>query len=64
MIDDYKVYSGKKELSRKVEISQAILCDDIPAMDIVQLGPTGRSVSRSYLKAIRKLVSDCEPSIL
>jgi len=61
-VDDYKVYDERKELSRKVEISQAILCDDMAAVDQVQLGPTGKSVSRLYLKAISKLVSDCELS--
>ncbi|KAG6847697.1 hypothetical protein H0H93_006492, partial [Arthromyces matolae] len=38
------------------ELNQAILCDDMPALAPVQLGPTGRSVSRSYDAAISKLV--------
>ena len=63
LADDYRLYDKRKEIGRKVEISQAILCDDMPAVDSVQLGPTGKSVSRSYLKAISKLVSDCELSI-
>lgn len=38
------------------ELNQAILCDDMPALAPVQLGPTGRSVSRSYAATLGKLV--------
>ncbi|KAG6829970.1 hypothetical protein H0H92_002775 [Tricholoma furcatifolium] len=38
------------------ELNQAILCDDMPALSPVQLGPTGKSVARSYDAAISKLV--------
>lgn len=38
------------------ELNQAILCDDMPALSPVQLGPTGRSVSRSYAATLGKLV--------
>ncbi|KAG6864273.1 hypothetical protein C0991_010910 [Blastosporella zonata] len=38
------------------ELNQAILCDDMPALAPVQLGPTGKSVARSYDAAISKLV--------
>lgn len=38
------------------ELNQAILCDDMPALSTVQLGPTGRSVSRSYAATLSKLV--------
>ncbi|KAI5118419.1 hypothetical protein M0805_005503 [Coniferiporia weirii] len=39
------------------ELNQAILCDDMPALSSVQLGPTGRSVSRSYAATLSKLVA-------
>jgi len=42
-------------LSREVELAQAILCDDMPALSGVQLGPTGRSVARSYAATLSKL---------
>lgn len=38
------------------ELNQAILCDDMPSLSSVQLGPTGRSVSRSYGATLSKLV--------
>ncbi|KAG6908104.1 hypothetical protein DXG01_006142 [Tephrocybe rancida] len=38
------------------ELNQAILCDDMPTLSPVQLGPTGKSVARSYDAAISKLV--------
>lgn len=38
------------------ELNQAILCDDMPALAPVQLGPTGKSVARSYDAAISKLI--------
>ncbi|KAL4254579.1 hypothetical protein ABKN59_005191 [Abortiporus biennis] len=43
-------------LPLSTELNNAILCDDMPALSPVQLGPTGRSVSRSYATAISKLV--------
>lgn len=42
--------------STKTELNQAILCDDMPALAPVQLGPTGKSVSRSYAATLSKLV--------
>jgi hypothetical protein len=42
-------------LPRDVQLAQAILCDDMPALAGVQLGPTGKSVSRSYAAALDKL---------
>ncbi|RDB17300.1 hypothetical protein Hypma_001916 [Hypsizygus marmoreus] len=39
-----------------VELNQAMLCDDMPALSTVQLGPTGKSVARSYAAALGKLV--------
>lgn len=50
-------------LSTRVELAQARLCDDMPALGAVQLGPTGRSVSRSYANAISKLVPAGERSL-
>jgi hypothetical protein len=38
------------------ELNQAILCDDMPVLSPVQLGPTGKSVARSYDAAISKLI--------
>ena len=38
-----------------VQLAEAILCDDMPALSTVQLGPTGRSVSRSYGATLSKL---------
>ncbi|KAG6827938.1 hypothetical protein H0H92_009872 [Tricholoma furcatifolium] len=43
-------------LPTSTELNQAILCDDMPALAPVQLGPTGKSVARSYDAAISKLV--------
>ncbi|KAJ7726021.1 hypothetical protein DFH07DRAFT_246439 [Mycena maculata] len=43
-------------LPTRVELAQARLCDDMPALASVQLGPTGRSVARSYATAISKLI--------
>lgn len=42
------------------ELNQARLCDDMPALAPVQIGPTGRSVSRSYGATLSKLVPSCE----
>ncbi|KAF9644807.1 hypothetical protein BDM02DRAFT_842383 [Thelephora ganbajun] len=38
-----------------VQLAEAILCDDMPALSGVQLGPTGRSVARSYGATLTKL---------
>ncbi|KAF9789309.1 hypothetical protein BJ322DRAFT_530445 [Thelephora terrestris] len=43
-------------LPNAVQLAQAILCDDMPALSGVQLGPTGRSVARSYGATLTKLV--------
>ncbi|KAJ7912201.1 hypothetical protein B0H13DRAFT_1875133 [Mycena leptocephala] len=43
-------------LPTKIELAQARLCDDMPALAAMQLGPTGRSVARSYATAISKLI--------
>ena len=65
LVDKHMLHdSSREEISRKVELAQAILCDDMPPVDNVQLGPTGKSVARLYHKAISKLVSDCEQSFL
>lgn len=42
------------------ELNQAVLCDDMPALAGIQLGPTGRSVARSYAAALSKLVAKGE----
>jgi len=42
-------------LPNSVQINEAILCDDMPALSGVQLGPTGKSVSKSYAATLRKL---------
>ena len=43
-------------LPTKVELKQAILCDDMPTLSPIQMGPSGRSVARSYANAISKLI--------
>lgn len=43
-------------LPNVTELNQAVLCDEMPALSAVQLGPTGRSVSRSYAAVLSKLV--------
>ncbi|KAG7088023.1 hypothetical protein E1B28_012060 [Marasmius oreades] len=43
-------------LPSKTELAQAMLCDDMPTYSTIQLGPTGRSVARSYGAALSKLV--------
>ncbi|KAF9009642.1 hypothetical protein BDQ17DRAFT_1348488 [Cyathus striatus] len=54
-LDDY--ISKEKSIipPRFVQLAEAILCDDMPALAPVQLGPTGRSVSRSYDATLSKL---------
>ncbi|KAF7365043.1 Helicase with zinc finger domain 2 [Mycena venus] len=42
-------------LPRSVQVAEAILCDDMPALAPIQLGPTGRSVARSYTSTLNKL---------
>ena len=42
-------------LPSSVQLNEAILCDDMPALSGVQLGPTGKSVSRSYGATLSKL---------
>ena len=42
-------------LPNSVQLNEAILCDDMPALSGVQLGPTGKSVSRSYATTLSKL---------
>lgn len=46
------------------ELNQAILVDDMPALAGIQLGPTGRAVSRSYAATLSKLVPRGEPECL
>ncbi|KAK7047177.1 hypothetical protein VNI00_006843 [Paramarasmius palmivorus] len=54
---DYEVPEDANELlPTRIELAQARLCDDMPALGPVQLGPTGRSVARSYATAISKLI--------
>ncbi|KAJ8088470.1 hypothetical protein PM082_022543 [Marasmius tenuissimus] len=43
-------------LPAATELAQARLCDDMPSYGPFQLGPTGRSVARSYGQALSKLV--------
>ena len=43
-------------LPNAVQLAEAVLCDDMPALSGVQLGPTGRSVARSYGATLTKLV--------
>lgn len=42
-------------IPNSVQPAQAILCDDMPALSGIQLGPTGRSVARSYAATLTKL---------
>ncbi|TBU31906.1 hypothetical protein BD311DRAFT_804364 [Dichomitus squalens] len=57
---DFDDYTVDKEndiiLPLKVELKQAVLCDDMPTLSPIQMGPTGRSVARSYAKAISQLI--------
>ncbi|KAJ7912202.1 hypothetical protein B0H13DRAFT_2232562 [Mycena leptocephala] len=55
--DEYLAPVDKNALlPTKIELAQARLCDDMPALAAMQLGPTGRSVARSYATAISKLI--------
>lgn len=57
-LKDYQVNDVNDPiLPLKTELKQAILCDDMPTLSTLQMGPTGKSVARSYAKAISKLVS-------
>ncbi|CAE6473609.1 unnamed protein product [Rhizoctonia solani] len=51
----YKVEDDRVILPLATELNQAILCDDMPVLSTLQLGPTGRSVARSYAPTISKL---------
>ncbi|EJF57272.1 hypothetical protein DICSQDRAFT_129594 [Dichomitus squalens LYAD-421 SS1] len=57
---DFNDYTVDKEndvlILTKVELKQAILCDDMPMLSPIQMGPSGRSVSRSYANTISKLI--------
>ncbi|KAG9094467.1 hypothetical protein FRC06_010779 [Ceratobasidium sp. 370] len=56
-LGDYKVEKERDAILPIVtELNQAILCDDMPALSTLQMGPTGRSVARSYGEVISKLV--------
>jgi len=56
-LNEYKVESATDLLlPRKTELATAILCDDLPPLANIAMGPTGRSVARSYAAAISKLV--------
>ncbi|KAG8825510.1 hypothetical protein FRC18_010262 [Serendipita sp. 400] len=51
--------SGKPtavETPTDVVCREAMLVDDMPAMDTVQMGPTGKSISNSYAATLDKLV--------
>ncbi|CCO36198.1 hypothetical protein BN14_10326 [Rhizoctonia solani AG-1 IB] len=54
-LDMYKVHEDRVILPLATELNQAILCDDMPVLSTIQLGPTGRSVARSYAATINKL---------
>ncbi|KIK63174.1 hypothetical protein GYMLUDRAFT_72397 [Collybiopsis luxurians FD-317 M1] len=55
--DEYLAPTDRTSLlPTRVELAQARLCDDMPALAGVQLGPTGRSVARSYATAISKFI--------
>lgn len=65
-MDGFDDETGKQTtitLPTVTELNQAILCDDMPALSPVQLGPTGRSVSRSYQAMLSKLVPSGMPLI-
>ncbi|KAB5588664.1 hypothetical protein CTheo_7891 [Ceratobasidium theobromae] len=56
--EDYAIDQANNALlPTKIELNNAILCDDMPTLSTIQMGPTGRSVARSYASAISKLVS-------
>ncbi|KAG8709411.1 hypothetical protein FRC08_018363 [Ceratobasidium sp. 394] len=56
-LEDFKVDKEHDVvLSHKTELNQAILCDDMPTLSTLQMGPTGKSVARSYSEVISKLV--------
>ncbi|CUA67527.1 Helicase with zinc finger domain 2 [Rhizoctonia solani] len=59
--DKYKVQEGAILPPLDVQLNQAILCDDMPVMATLQMGPTGRLVARSYAATISKLVSATTP---
>ncbi|KAG8741224.1 hypothetical protein FRC10_003146 [Ceratobasidium sp. 414] len=57
IIEDFKVDKEHDViLPAKTELNQAILCDDMPTLSTLQMGPTGKSVARSYGEVISKLV--------
>ncbi|KDQ53226.1 hypothetical protein JAAARDRAFT_72716 [Jaapia argillacea MUCL 33604] len=39
-----------------IRLREAILCDDMPALGPVQLSPSGKSVMRSYITALDRLI--------
>lgn len=56
--EDYKIDLTATDLllPQKTELANAVLCDDMPPLANIAMGPTGRSVARSYAAAISKLV--------
>ncbi|PWN43894.1 hypothetical protein IE81DRAFT_51560 [Ceraceosorus guamensis] len=61
-LDDYKVDTAiDLVLPQRTELNNAILCDDMPTLANISMGPTGRSVARSYAAAISKLVPASTP---
>ncbi|KAH7335678.1 hypothetical protein B0J17DRAFT_629921 [Rhizoctonia solani] len=59
--DNYKVDKEAIVLPTVTELNQAVLCDDMPVLSTLQMGPTGRSVARSYAATISKLVPAATP---
>ncbi|KAF8288850.1 hypothetical protein DL93DRAFT_2103586 [Clavulina sp. PMI_390] len=53
---DFIADSNETVAPNYIKVNEAKLCDDMPPLAGIQLGPTGRSVSRSYDAALAELI--------
>ncbi|KAF8600740.1 hypothetical protein BDV93DRAFT_425680, partial [Ceratobasidium sp. AG-I] len=56
-LDDYVIDPQDIALPLTTQLNQSILCDDMPTMSTIQIGPTGKSVAASYNRLIGTLVT-------
>ncbi|KAF8308707.1 hypothetical protein DL93DRAFT_2158864 [Clavulina sp. PMI_390] len=54
--DDFIPGSSETTVPNYIRVNEAKLCDDMPSLSGIQLGPTGRSVSRSYEATLAQLI--------
>ncbi|KAF9649295.1 hypothetical protein BDM02DRAFT_3186460 [Thelephora ganbajun] len=57
--DDFVDHNAETRITpaSSIQLAEARLCDDMPTLSSIQLGPSGRSVSRSYEAALNQLTA-------